>query len=136
MTGRPFTAAICQGGPCRARGLELLPQLAAVVRERPHGVLLRTGCLLQTRRCRPGAAHDSGGFLLIQPCNQQRQPRGAAIAVGPVLTAVDADAVARWLAGGTLDAAQLDTRLRPGWPLAPGNLDAAPRALRISDECG
>ena len=121
MTGRPFTAAACKAGPCRARRLELLPRLATVVRERPHGVLLRTDCLTQTRRCRPGAAHDSGSFLLIQPCNQQRQPRGAAIAVGPVLTTTDAAAVAHWLTGGSFDARQLDASLRPG------SLAACPR---------
>jgi hypothetical protein len=136
VTGRPFTAAVCQAGPCRARGLDLLPRLATVVRTCPHGILLRTGCLLQAARCRPGAAHDSGGFLLVQPCDRERRPRGTVIVVGPVLTAADAEAVARWLSDGNLDARQLHPRLRGPGRLTPNDVTGVPWPSRISDERG
>ena len=58
--------------------------------------------------------HDSGCYLVVQPCDVGRRPRGAAIPVGPILTGDDTDAVTGWLADGDLDAARLDPRLRPG----------------------
>jgi hypothetical protein len=134
VTGRPFTAAVCQAGPCRARGLDLLPRLATVVRTCPHGILLRTGCLLRAARCGPDGAHDSGGFLLVQPCDRERRPRGAVIVVGPVLTAADAEAVACWLGVGNLDAGQLDARLRGPGRLTPDDVAGVPWPSRISDE--
>jgi hypothetical protein len=52
--------------------------------------------------------------LVVQPCDADRRPRGAAIPVGPILTSDDADAIIRWLADGDLDAGRLDARLRAG----------------------
>jgi hypothetical protein len=49
---------------------------------------------------------------MVQPCDLDRRPRGIAIGIGPVLTDADAAAVADWLAGGSLDAACLEPRLR------------------------
>ncbi|GAA2826156.1 hypothetical protein [Nonomuraea rubra] len=116
MTERPFTVALCQAGPCRSSepGLDMVPRLAAAVRRCPHGVLLRTGCLLRTPRCRPGAAHDNGCHLIVQPCDIDRSPRGAAIPIGPILSQADAEAVETWLTDGDLDADRLDPRLRVG----------------------
>ena len=116
MADRPFNVAVCQAGACRARDTGLLGRLAAVVRRCPQGVLIRTGCLLHAPRCRAGAAHDSGAYLLVQPCDAERRPRGAAIPVGPVLDASDVHAVAAWLAEGDLEIGRLDRRLtRPAF---------------------
>jgi hypothetical protein len=116
VTDRPFTVAVCQVGPCSVGGRcpDLLPRLAAVIRRSRHGVLIRTGCLLGAPRCQASAAHDSGCYLMVQPCDADRRPRGAAIPVGPILTGDDADGVLRWLADGDLDAGRLDARVRVG----------------------
>jgi hypothetical protein len=41
-----------------------------------------------------------------------QEAAGVAIGVGPVLSDADVDAVAEWLAGGSLDARRLERRLR------------------------
>jgi len=89
-------------------------RMAEVVRRSPHAVLVRTGCVLRAPRCRSGAAHDSGCYLWVQPCDTRRRPYGTVIAIGPVLTRQDAESVATWLAGGDLDADRLDPHLRAG----------------------
>jgi hypothetical protein len=74
-------------------------------------VLISAGCLLRAPRClAPG--HDSGAYLVVQPCDVDRRPRGTAIGIGPVLTNADAAAAAEWLAFGGLDTALLAPRLR------------------------
>jgi hypothetical protein len=111
VTDQPFNAVVCRSGPCAGAAGGLLQQLRAATRRCPHGVLISGGCLLRAARCRaPG--HDSGAYLLVQPCDRDRRPRGIAIGVGPVLTDEDAAAVAEWLADGSLDAACLEPRLR------------------------
>jgi hypothetical protein len=125
VNDQPFNAALCQAGPCARSSRELLQPLRAATRRCPHGVLISTGCLLRAPRCEAGPGHESGAYLLVQPCDRNRQPRGIAISVGPVLTRADAAAVAAWLADG-LDAESLDPRLRVavgptaaernGWP--------------------
>ena len=116
MADQSFTVAVCRAGPCCIgdRQPELVPRLAAIVRRSRHGVLIRTGCLLRAPRCQVGPAYDSGCYLVVQPCDTDRRPRGAAIPVGPILTDDDTDAVAGWLADGDLDAGRLDARLRFG----------------------
>ncbi len=121
MNDQPFNLAICRVGPCaHDRGLHLLDRLRAVTRHSRQGVLVSTGCLLAADRCRQDAAHDAGACLLVQPCRRDRRPRGMAIAVGPVLTRSDAEAVTAWLEDGRLDASLLEPRLRlppgPGGP--------------------
>ncbi|MBE1536916.1 hypothetical protein [Actinomadura algeriensis] len=114
MTERPFTLVACQAGPCRPfpPDRDVLPRLAEAVRRCPHGVLVRTGCLLRAPRCRSQVPHDSGCYLVVQPCDAGRRPRGAAMAIGPILTHADADAVAAWLIDGDLAARRLPPRLR------------------------
>jgi hypothetical protein len=56
--------------------------------------------------------HDSGAYLLVQPCAPDRRPQGVAIGIGPVLSDADASTVAEWLADGSLDARRLERRLR------------------------
>lgn len=114
MTDRPFTAAVCQAAPCLHPDLALLQRLGATIRRCPHGVLIRTGCLLRAPRCRGNPAHDSGSYLLAQPCGPDRNPQGPAIPVGPILTPHDVETVATWLENGTLNAELLDRRLRAG----------------------
>jgi hypothetical protein len=91
------------------------------------GVLISTtGCLLRAPRCRTAAGHDSGAYLVVQPCDLDGQPRHLAIFIVPVLSGEDTIAVADWLAGGGLDrgpgtalAADLATGSRPR-PLSGG----------------
>lgn len=83
----------------------------------PHGVLISAGCVLRATRCLRGPEHDSGAYLLLQPCDLNRRPQGTAIGIGPVLTNAGAAAVAEWLAGDTLDTAHLEPSLRlTSWP--------------------
>jgi hypothetical protein len=112
MSDEPFNAVVCRAGPCARAAVPLLRHLGAATRRCPHGVLVSTGCLLRASRCLRAPGHDSGAYLLVQPCDLDRRPRGTAIGVGPVLTAADAAAVAAWLAGDRLDAARLESRLR------------------------
>lgn len=112
MTHQGFNAVVCQSGPCVRASDSLLPELRAATRRSPHGVLISSGCVLRAARCRRAPSHDSGAYLLVQPCDLDRRPLGTAIRIGPVLNGADAAAVADWLAGGSLDAACLESRLR------------------------
>ena len=111
VNDHPFNAVVCRAGPCAGAAGRLVPLLRAATRRCPHGVLISSGCLLRAPRCRvPG--HDSGAYLLVQPCDVDRRPSGAAIGVGPVLTDADVGAAAEWRAFGDLDEAFLAPRLR------------------------
>jgi 2-keto-3-deoxy-6-phosphogluconate aldolase len=112
MNDRPFNAVVCRSGPCAGASRQLLERLRTATRSCPHGVLISAGCVLRTARCQAAPRHDSGAYLLVQPCDLDRRPRGIAIGVGPVLSDADADAVAEWLADGSLDAGRLEGRLR------------------------
>jgi hypothetical protein len=112
VSDQAFNAIVCRAGPCAGAAVPLLRHLDAATRRCPHGVLISTGCVLRASRCLRAPGHDSGAYLLVQPCDLDRRPRGIAIGIGPVLTAADAAAVADWLAGGSLDAARLEPRLR------------------------
>jgi hypothetical protein len=111
VNDQPFNVALCQAGPCARSSRELLQPLRAATRRCPHGVLISAGCLLRAPRCQARPGHDSGAYLLVQPCDRSRRPRGIAISVGPVLTRADAAAVAAWLADG-LEAERLAPHLR------------------------
>ena len=112
MNDRPFNAVLCRSGPCAGASKPLLERLRAATRRCPHGVLISAGCLLRAPRCRAAPGHDSGAYLLVQPCDLDRRPLGIAIGIGPVLSDADAAVVAEWLADGSLDAGRLDRRLR------------------------
>ena len=114
MNDRPFNAVVCQSGPCAGAAARLMEQLRAATRRCPDGVLIRAGCLLRAPRCQGAPDHDSGAYLMVQPCDPDRRPQGIAIGVGPVLSEADADLVAEWLAGGSLDVRLLQRRLRLG----------------------
>jgi hypothetical protein len=112
VSDQPFYAVVCQAGPCAGAADPLLRHLGAATRRCPQGVLIRTGCVLRASRCLRTPGHDSGAYALVQPCDLDHQPQGTAIGIGPVLSDADAAAVADWLAGGSLDAARLEPRLR------------------------
>lgn len=112
MTDQPFNAVVCRSGPCASTAQQLLERLRPATRRCPHGVLISAGCLLRAPRCQTAPGRDSGAYLLVQPCAPDRQPRGIAIGIGPVLSDADAAAVAQWLTDGRLDAARLERRLR------------------------
>ncbi|HTW05592.1 MAG TPA: hypothetical protein VMF87_35235, partial [Streptosporangiaceae bacterium] len=109
MSDEPFNAVVCNAGPCAGPAGPLLRHLSAATRRCPHGVLISTGCVLRAERCLRAPGHDSGAYLMVQPCDLDRRPHGTAIGIGPVLTNADAVAVANWLAGDSLD----PTRLAP-----------------------
>jgi hypothetical protein len=112
VNDQPFTAIVCQAGPCAPEGGQLVQRLRAVTRQCPYGVLVSASCLLRAPRCRVTPGHDGGACLIVQPCDLDRKPRGNAIIIGPVFTSADAAAVAQWLSEGGLDAARLEPRLR------------------------
>jgi len=112
VNDEPFNAVVCRAGPCARSAGPLLHHLGAATGRCPHGVLISTGCVLRAERCLRAPGHDSGAYLMVQPCDLGRRPRGTAIGIGPVLTDADAAAVADWLAGDSLDPARLDPRLR------------------------
>jgi hypothetical protein len=112
VSDEPFSAVVCRAGPCAGAPASLLRLLGTATRSCPHGVLVSTGCVLRAPRCLRAPGHDSGAYLLVQPCDLDRRPRGVAIGIGPVLTAADAAAVADWLAEGSMDVARLEPRLR------------------------
>jgi hypothetical protein len=114
VNDQPFTVIVCQAAPCdRNRELGLMERLGEVVRGCPHTVLIRAGCLMRATRCRAHSAHDCGTYLLVQPCDRDRRPSRPLIAVGPVLTRADTEAVASWLEHQPLDSRLLAPRLRP-----------------------
>ena len=112
VSDQPFNAVVCRAGPCAGAAAPLLRHLGAATRRCPPGVLISAGCVLRASRCLRAPGHDSGAYALVQPCDLDRQPQGTAIGIGPVLSDADAAAVADWLAGGSLDAARLEPRLR------------------------
>jgi len=124
VNDEPFNAVVCKAGPCAGSAGQLLLHLSAATRRCPQGVLISTGCVLRAERCLRAPGHDSGTYLLVQPCDRGRQPRGTAIGIGPVLTDADAVAVADWLAGASLDPTRLAPRLRLALR-APGDLPGA-----------
>jgi hypothetical protein len=110
FTRRPFTVAICtacDSDVARA----LLPDLRAVVRDCPHGVLVSTGCLLGSLTCATRTP-VAGVMLLMQPCTPERVPTGAVSWIGPVQNTQDADAACAWIAAGRWDRVGLPPKLR------------------------
>lgn len=120
MNDGPFTAVVCQHGACAHTGKQLLERLRPVVGSAPHAMLVRADCLLSAPRCTAPPGHDSGAYMLVQPCDQDRKPRAMPVAVGPVLSGADADTVAGWLAGESLDAGQRERLIRLLASVAPG----------------
>jgi hypothetical protein len=73
-------------------------ELRAAIRATPHGMLVRTGCL-GGDACGPDDA-SAGPVLIVQPCDQARNPRGQALVVGPLHEPADVDDLCAWLRSG------------------------------------
>jgi hypothetical protein len=113
VSDQPFNAVVCRSGACSGTAKQLLQWLRAATRRCPHGVLISADCLLRAPRCQ-APSHESGTYLLVQPCDRDRRPNGTVIGIGPVLTDDDAAAVAEWLLDGSFDVTRLEPRLRTG----------------------
>jgi hypothetical protein len=104
-----YTVVACAAVPCRA---EIADDLRAALREcvarSARGVLLVAGCTMGPTGCR---LRLPGAVVVVQPCDAQRRPVGAAVRVGPVRTAEDVTAVRDWLSAARFDAAALPARL-------------------------
>ncbi|MER6987628.1 hypothetical protein ABT337_04880 [Saccharopolyspora hirsuta] len=108
-----FTVVLCDS--CEDGGeLPVLAALREVIRRCPHGMLVRATCPLGRLWCHAGKVTGalSGHTLLVQRCTRSRSPVGEVMLVGPVRTAEDLAATARWL--------------EP----VPGDIDDLPRRLR------
>jgi hypothetical protein len=104
---RPFTVVVCQATACEA-GADpgLLDALRETIRRCPHGVLLRSGCMLGPVTCRPRWLHPhadtSGAIVIVQPCGTDRAPQGIPVRVGPLRHPGDTHALCTWLERGVL----------------------------------
>jgi hypothetical protein len=105
-----FTVVVCDTCDDEPADLAVLRQ---TIRQSPHGMLVRAQCPLGRMWCHTRkTSGESGRVVLVQPCTTARAPLGAAIFVGPVCTADDLAAVARWLETSPTDAAALPPHLR------------------------
>lgn len=88
--------------------------LRECIRQCRHGVLVSAGCLLGPLAChaRAGAVAQAGPLVLVQRCSTDREPVGAPLWVGPIVTEADVLAVRRWLVGGELTVTDLPAHLR------------------------
>jgi hypothetical protein len=108
-----FTAVVCRSAAC-GRGdsgtvaEELFAALRDTVRRTRHGVLVSSGCLIGPSACRTRAPAP---FVLVQPCDPERRPRGSAVHVGPLRTRADVETLVTWLRDGRLDAGLLPAHL-------------------------
>jgi hypothetical protein len=110
MTGdEHYTMVACAAVPCRgAHADDLRAALRGCVAGSAHGVLVVAGCTMGPTGCRLRAP---GPVLVVQPCDGERRPIGAAIRVGPVRTARDVEDVRDWLGAGRLDPGALPAHL-------------------------
>jgi hypothetical protein len=108
MPAEGFTVVVCQADRC-CNELALMPALRAAVRASAHGVLISSGCTVGTLTCRPRAV---GPVVLVQPCDLDRRPVGAAVHVGPLQTRSDVADLVSWLRAGDLDVGALPWWLR------------------------
>ncbi|MDT0353896.1 hypothetical protein [Pseudonocardia charpentierae] len=104
------TVVLCTASACRSElHAPLMSALRAAVRSSTHGMLVTTGCRLGPLACH---TREHGPLLMVQPCDQHRQPIGCAVLVGPLRSEPDVAAVEAWLRGGRYDLALLPGHLR------------------------
>jgi hypothetical protein len=103
--GRPFTLVVCAS--CEAATDQVMDELRRVVRDSAHGVMISTGCLQKFLHC----AGRRGLHAAVQPCTADRIPTGAAVRLGPLVSAADAASVGAWLRAGMPDDGTLPDRL-------------------------
>lgn len=106
---RPFTLVACTD--CRdCADEQVVHRLRQGVSRCPHGVMVATRCLRGLLRCR--SSH--GLHAAVQPCSEDREPRGVVTRLGPIRTEADAEAVVAWLLAGMPDDDTLPGLLRAG----------------------
>lgn len=71
-------------------------ELRAAIRETPHGMLVRSGCL---QGCSTSTS-SAGSTVLVQPCDVHRRPLGPALVIGPLHEAADVSECCAWLRAG------------------------------------
>lgn len=106
-----FTVVLCDD--CEDDGeLPILAVLRETIRRSSHGVLVRARCSLGRLWCHARkTSGPAGRAVLVQPCTSSRTPLGTVILVGPVRTADDLAALARWLQSVPLTVTELPPRL-------------------------
>lgn len=72
--------------------------LRAAVRSSRGGILVRSD-------------RDLGGFVVVQPCDDERRPTRPALRIGPVRSRADATALADWLTRGAGEPRELPAHL-------------------------
>ncbi|MHA6804719.1 hypothetical protein [Salinifilum ghardaiensis] len=103
-----FTVAYCgeENCPPSRGGPDIGTALRRAVRSTQHGVLVRSGCLLELLRERAGCplagscqreTAAAGAFVLVQPCDATRRPNGPAHLAGPLHEDADLTELCRWL---------------------------------------
>ena len=104
-----YTVVACAAVPCRG---EPADDLRAVLRDcvagSALGVLVVAGCTMGPTGC---GLRPPGPVVVVQPCDAERRPMGAAVRIGPVRSAEDVDAVRDWLRAARFDPAALPARL-------------------------
>ncbi|RZT86962.1 hypothetical protein EV383_3867 [Pseudonocardia sediminis] len=90
----------------------LVEGLRALVRDSRHGVLVTAACPFGMHLC---AEREIGMMLLVQPCDERRDPSSPVLPVGPIRSTSDVQEVTRWLVGRSFDPYLLPMHLRgPG----------------------
>lgn len=104
-----YTVVACGASPCRGpRTSKIQEVLSSCVQTSGHGLLVTAGCTLGGLACR---SRPAGELVLLQPCDADRRPIGAAVMIGPLRTADDLVVLRDWILAGRFEAADLPARL-------------------------
>jgi hypothetical protein len=116
VTAVGYTVLVCSADGCRTPLSErLLSELRHTVGVSRFGILVVSGCTLGGVACRLRAPAP---LIAVQPCDEQRNPVGPVIRVGPMHATDDIAALMGWLRRGRLDVEAL-----------PDHMVAAHRAI-------
>lgn len=114
-----YTAVRCGAPGCRSElDADITTMLNECVSTSLHGVLVVAGCCNGRLTC---GLRPPGQMLLVQSCDVDRSPRGAAVLIGPISSQEDVDALRSCLQDGRFNASGL-----------PPHLLAASRQLRAA----